>query len=498
MKHLLSLILILSSTLVYAIDEPITGIVRDAENNKPLAFASIVISGQTSGTVSNIDGQFVLDSRLIDSQDSILFSYIGYKTLKVPYSTLIENTDIYLEPSILNLKDVKVYSKALKADDLIELIKDNFETNYPKFNGKQDLFLHKYDLVPFPDQNKISITSSDFEGLDPATFEALMAKMPKEFIEYHDAVLELYTQGDEHKLKPIEALSLEEHSMEDIAKEMESLLTDFFEDIEKSKKNEDVYYKFRSGIFAAKIDDEQGGENDSIWKDQMKDSLNYLIHSEQIKGSVLWLFKDYGHLEGKNWEFLEDDGKYKYEIENVTMYDNEVVYVVTFKPKNRGLFSGTMYVSTDSYAVLQVDFEYAPEKDDENFNMLGIGHSMKYKRGKVIFEKRETGYFIKYINAHQHEIGSVDRNFSIMKKEKRFLWDKELNEIKFDVNLSFEDKVYWEVLVKDRTGISEEQFEKIEQPLYVKFKKQYTYKEDMWSNNSVIAPSTELKEYKRK
>lgn len=130
--------------------------------------------------------------------------------------------------------------------------------------------------------------------------------------------------------------------------------------------------------------------------------------------------------------------------------------------------------------------------------MLGFGHSMDFKKGHVIFEKTDEGYFVKYIYAKQHEKALIDRNLSIKKKQRRFLNDKELNEIKVEVKMAFEMKSNWELLVLNRQKITENDFEKAKEPTIIKFKKEYAYNPEKWKNRTVIAPTTELKKYKRK
>jgi hypothetical protein len=174
------------------------------------------------------------------------------------------------------------------------------------------------------------------------------------------------------------------------------------------------------------------------------------------------------------------------------------VYSISFKPKRRGLFEGTMYISTTTYAVLQLDFAFAPGKRSERFQALGFGHSMNFKKGRVIFEKGENGYFVKYINAQEHETASIDRKFSVKKRKKRFLVDKELNQIKLHAKISFDMKSNWELLVLDRKQINSQEFNNAKQPELMKFKKEFAYNTEKWKNRTVIAPTSELKKYKRK
>ncbi|MGX5817873.1 TonB-dependent receptor [Chitinophaga lutea] len=59
----------------------ISGQVRDAENGDPLPGVSVSVKGTTLGTVTNGDGQFVLNG--VTPPATLLFSYVGYTTQSV-------------------------------------------------------------------------------------------------------------------------------------------------------------------------------------------------------------------------------------------------------------------------------------------------------------------------------------------------------------------------------------------------------------------------------
>jgi hypothetical protein len=498
MKYTFLVLLISGFYGLLAIEKPITGTVWDAQTNEPLPFTNVVIEGKYTGTVSNVDGHFVLDVEGIDPDQVIVFSYVGYETFKITAIELMNQEDVYLKPATLNLNAVSVYSKQLTAEDIIDKVKENYEVNHPKSNLKQRIFYHKYEKVQWPTENQIVLKESDFVGLDRSTFEDLFAMMPEQFIEYHDAMVDLYSYDNEMKLEPIEAISLEEGSMEKLQKEVENKLESFIEDIENSQSDPDVYYKFRTGILAGKLDFDDEVEPDSIQIEQKKDSLNYLIHTDHLQSSINRMIENWADIKSDNWGFINKTGKYNYVLGEVTILNDELVYAISFTPQRSGLFEGHMYISTATFGILQVDYAYAAGKKSENIHLLGFGHSMNDKKAHVIFEKTETGYFVKYINAEQQESASIDRAFSMMKKEKRFLFDKELNEIKMSVDLNFDMHLNLEILVLDREAIDSDQFEKVSQPKITKFRKEFAYSPEVWNNRTVIAPSADLQKFKRK
>ena len=156
-----------------------------------------------------------------------------------------------------------------------------------------------------------------------------------------------------------------------------------------------------------------------------------------------------------------------------------------------------MYIATTNYAILRLDYEFAKGKSTKNINLFGIGHKVNYKKVQVIYEKSNTAYFVKYVNAEKQDFFSVDRNFFLKKKERRFLFDKALNKIKFLLDMQFKTTSGWELLVIDRQNLTKEDFELIKEPEKMIVKKEFVYSMDMWDHGSMIVPSTELKNFRR-
>ena len=77
--------IILSTEIVQGIQQgqiKVTGIVKDA-NGEPIIGANVIVKGQSTGTITDIDGRFVLDT----PKDAILqITYIGYVSQEVKVS----------------------------------------------------------------------------------------------------------------------------------------------------------------------------------------------------------------------------------------------------------------------------------------------------------------------------------------------------------------------------------------------------------------------------
>ncbi|GGD28724.1 carboxypeptidase-like regulatory domain-containing protein [Hyunsoonleella pacifica] len=116
MKFFISLTILFLSIISYSQEEAIIGKVWNLENNQPLAYVNIGVKNKTVGTVSNKDGRFKLTlNNKVTSKDTVVFSYIGFKTKKYLISELSSiKTPILLQPKNTELEEVIVNSKKVK------------------------------------------------------------------------------------------------------------------------------------------------------------------------------------------------------------------------------------------------------------------------------------------------------------------------------------------------------------------------------------------------
>jgi hypothetical protein len=82
----------------------VTGTITD-QNRNPLPGVNILIEGSTNGAISDASGEFSLN--VSDNNAVFIFSFIGYKTQKVPVAGKT-TIDIVLVPDLANLEEVVV------------------------------------------------------------------------------------------------------------------------------------------------------------------------------------------------------------------------------------------------------------------------------------------------------------------------------------------------------------------------------------------------------
>lgn len=96
--------------------QTIKGRILAADTKDAIGFVNIGVLNQTIGTVSNEDGDYVLNVSGSDTKDSIRFSMIGYKSQTFSIQKLMDEIEatIFLDPYNYQLDDVVISYKKIK------------------------------------------------------------------------------------------------------------------------------------------------------------------------------------------------------------------------------------------------------------------------------------------------------------------------------------------------------------------------------------------------
>lgn len=95
----------------------LNGTILDASSNEPLAYCNIAIKYQSKGFITNELGQFQLKAHL--KRDTLIISYIGYTTRKIPAHFFVKNKVLKLKPQSINLKELVVAENEKELYDAI-------------------------------------------------------------------------------------------------------------------------------------------------------------------------------------------------------------------------------------------------------------------------------------------------------------------------------------------------------------------------------------------
>jgi CarboxypepD_reg-like domain len=95
-NKLLNIIYLLIFSLTTFSQRTITGIVLNKKNNEPIPLATVGLMEQNNGTYSDEKGIFNITSTYF-KEDSLIISFVGYKTVVLSTSNFINNSFIKLE-----------------------------------------------------------------------------------------------------------------------------------------------------------------------------------------------------------------------------------------------------------------------------------------------------------------------------------------------------------------------------------------------------------------
>ena len=118
----------------------IKGRVTDANNGDPIPFASVGLVGVSQGARTNFQGEFNLNSKF--TADSLFTSFVGYKKRikKITRGLAFQEINFQIEPSTLEMAEVKVYSGENPAYRILRGVLQHKESN-----DRSKLIAYEYD-----------------------------------------------------------------------------------------------------------------------------------------------------------------------------------------------------------------------------------------------------------------------------------------------------------------------------------------------------------------
>ncbi|MDC0539154.1 carboxypeptidase-like regulatory domain-containing protein, partial [Flavobacteriaceae bacterium] len=111
LKRLSYVLFFISSSSVFSQVELKSKIV-DFTTYEPLENASIYIENSTIGSVSNVDGKFILLVPKRLENDTLVISSIGFKSFKILVSKFLNDEEIFLEEDIASLDEILIMAEA--------------------------------------------------------------------------------------------------------------------------------------------------------------------------------------------------------------------------------------------------------------------------------------------------------------------------------------------------------------------------------------------------
>lgn len=513
---LTTILLTVTSFSITQAQERISGVVVNKTTSEPIPFATVLI-GENYGVVTNGEGDFSLNISAFQATDSLLFLSMGFQSRSIALKDFQQDT-VSLSPEVTRLDAVFLQEEKLTARQVMERVKKNLAKNYAFTQTQFTVFnRNKTSMTPqeigFKIKKARNMVSRKTTRAVNKTIDSLGRTIKGATSTIYRAALAQAALGETDSIK----IHLEKATTL-INKNKTVKMNDFTAKVlNKLAQQLDTAntFKLRTGIIPLgdSIDVSKGI---SVEKDSTAtDSITSVAFSQTLSG----VLDNANLIADDSWgisfeiggsgssdlptAFLYELDDYVYHIEGVASLNNDFVYIISFKPDhglfggNQGRYNGTLYVSTDSYAILKEVYHLAPGEHGSKFNMkflLGIKYVEKGNSGTVIFQKTTAGsYFPKYIRTSGNRYAYFSRNFVLKENDDN---RQERIKLKFDITFEANTTYQDEWLFVNNEQISTQQFKQFKTNDGIINQQLEHYNSKIWEDYNTIAPTEAIKEYK--
>jgi len=489
LKYSLTLVSILIFS--YANAQSFSAKVIDQDTKEPISYATIE-TGLYQGMVSNEEGAFTfLLENIKQPQDSIYISYMGYETKGLVFEEN-EGITIALLPRLYELKEVFLTTELLTIKEIIERVKDNLGKNYASILSKKKIFFRQSDIGHIK-QMDFGFKKSTIEELNKELLDSITKILPKKSSYYKEVVADLYGDYNKYKLNINKAAELYDKnndiSAEGIGKKLEVI---FNENIKK-----DSYLKIKSGFFSTKkqvdsILQENEEAKAALEKKKKEGTLEF---QEQISTQIANLYEQLFFQEDSKIDVLSKSSRYNFTLDNYTVINEMTVYILKFTPKGGKDFKGTMYVNTQDFAIVRLDFENV--QPISKFGLFGITYRNDVFKGKMLFDKDEDGtYGPRFIELLDGSYMGLNRPLKIIEKNKNVKGRRKQNELSLKLDIQGNQLQKKELVVFESENMTQSSYDLIEEKKLIKATYLSKYDPKFWQDYSIMEPNEAIESFK--
>ncbi len=483
MKYLFfSIFLFLNTTSI--ISQNIQVKVIDENTKYPIAYAAVKID-DFNGVISNEEGFFTLST---ENLMYVTISCLGYKSKNFSIDDIKKNNNIIsLEEAINELNTVYISNKRPNVDSIIARTRQRLTENYGTNLYKYELFSRQTAYIDFKDLNFEVEKASHFkkknlESANRSLDSLTRAIMNSKTIHFKDFKADLYV-NDSTKMVVHKATELLDQknslSFDDVQKKGQNVMLKYLDTT--------LTYKLKTGLF--KIEDSLSLKEDSA---KNKEKNEYQINN--LKGETNSILKHSKFGEGSMLTNILDNNLYEYKLESISNFNNELLYVISYKPKkSRSKYTGKLFITDENYAITKVDFEFADGKRGEKFNLkliLGVKYVENMRKGTIIYQKNlENKYQPQYIKYEEGRYFYVSRPLKFIENSPQ------KNKTSFDFTIEGNILTKEELLLTSSTKISPEQFQNLKEEKTVPYIKLSKYDPTIWGQERTLEPLEEMKQF---
>jgi len=494
---------VLSALFSFVQAQTLSSKILDSVTQKPIPYVTVQLKKR--GVITNEEGRFsfILDQNVAPT-DSLFISCIGYASIG---KTLGEFTDnvIYLSPKAIELNPVIVTNKNYTAKEIIALVNDNIDKNYSRDLHIKRLFFRDSYHQDFS-KTDYTFLKSTIKELNKDFLDSVLLTVPKQSNYYTEVLCDLYgnNEKDKQKMNLIKASELYDKSKEmDLTK-----LEEKFNDIIKKNIKRDSYFKIKSGLFGTKVKGEDfedifESEVDSTDATALKKELEDKKKKEAQRKTNFAKYKRQSlarkmrhlfYMEDTKLNFVLKSRKYEYRIANFTYLGEDAVYILDFEPKGSADYKGRLYINSDDFAVIRVDYENV--KPLKKFNLMGISMSEFLGRGKMIFSKAsDQKYSLRYLEEENGSRFGIRRPLKIIEKNRHVKGRNKQNELSVKLDMATVGVNKHEIIIFDTSPLSNEAYEAFTEDNKVLPTYMANYNPEFWKGHDIIEPNQAIRAF---
>jgi len=454
------LVLILTCWILNLCSQTFNVKVIDSITDEPIAYANVYFSNN-NGLITDDSGNFELIKSQLSKNDSIYFSMIGYNKKSFLLNDFNDSL-IKLVQSPIKLSDVVLTNKKLSSDEIISNVAKNIENNYERGFTENKIYLSRKSNS-ITEKFIIDKYKSTVPEINKSLIDSLLDNLTKENNSGLETLAYYYRNFDDEtqKIKIIksrETYNKEGEVLESINKKMEEAF--------KNELKADSYFKIKSGIFGGDLDVEGLQEIDSTDVESVKKFEEKEIKEKDdfANNQIITINRLYNSLffqKDSYLNFILKPNKYIFSKPKINVLGDDLVYVIEAKPKGRGKYSGKLYINSEDFALVRIDFENI--KPVYNLKLLGVFVNIYLRDGKMILSKYENKkYSLSYSKINFGRRVGFDRPIKLIEKNKNVKGRRKQNEISFRMDLISDVKTTTEIQVFDSKNITKKKFQKIE------------------------------------
>lgn len=400
----------------------ISNTIVDFSTQMPIESASVYIENTTIGTVSNVDGKFLLSVPEEHINDTLVVSSIGYKSFRTPINDFDETFSIYLEEDVASLDEVLIVgsTRPKTGNEIVLRALEKLESNLP-----QQAYLQK-GFLRHKERNK-----KEYKWLIESA------------ITLYDSS---YTAGAEEFLK----INVDENRKSYDLRDVDSLFS-YYTYLKntrrmnlKSRQMRRDTIKTASLAKAIKWNDERINGLDNLFRGR----LNLVRNANNV-----------GALFGKN--VLE---KHQFRLDTVLVDDGRKIYKieidkgVDFAGLNTpGIFNegfapkGWIYIYWDNYAIKKVEYELIAASDVQKKRSKSLfGTTLNHKL-VITYKEFEGKMYPSYMYYETPKLVNIgDRSSDKLYKESDKLKEEEEEQFYYTTQ-----EILFTEIIQDPTAVKQ-------------------------------------------